>query len=151
MRDITEFLADLGLTAPLRPFPVRVTYQDSCHLVHGQKIREAPRQLIRAIPSLEFVEMPLADQCCGSAGVYNVTETASRARTPRPQNGLACNKPKLKSSSPPIPAASCNFAPAPRSTAPTRKFCTSSNSSTAPSRNAGLPAGRQASRRLCRF
>jgi glycolate oxidase iron-sulfur subunit len=75
MRDISEFLTDLGLTAPLRPLPVRVTYQDSCHLVHGQKIREAPRQLLRAIPGLDFVEMSLADQCCGSAGVYNVTET----------------------------------------------------------------------------
>jgi glycolate oxidase iron-sulfur subunit len=75
MRDISEFLVDLGVTAPLRPLPVRVTYQDSCHLVHGQKIREAPRQLLRSIPELDFVEMPLADQCCGSAGVYNVTET----------------------------------------------------------------------------
>jgi glycolate oxidase iron-sulfur subunit len=75
IKDITEFLVDLGLTAPLRPLPLRVTYQDSCHLVHGQKIREAPRQLLRAIPGLDFVEMPLADQCCGSAGVYNVTET----------------------------------------------------------------------------
>ncbi|MFZ3214594.1 MAG: (Fe-S)-binding protein [Candidatus Acidiferrales bacterium] len=77
MRDVTEFLADLGLSAPLRPLPLRVTYQDSCHLVHGQKIREAPRQLLQAIPGLEYVEMPLADQCCGSAGVYNVTETAT--------------------------------------------------------------------------
>jgi glycolate oxidase iron-sulfur subunit len=75
MRDVTEFLADLGMSAPLRPLPLRVTYQDSCHLVHGQKIREAPRQLLRAIPGIEFVEMPLSDQCCGSAGVYNVTET----------------------------------------------------------------------------
>jgi glycolate oxidase iron-sulfur subunit len=80
MRDVTEFLAELGLTAalrplPLRPVPLRVTYQDSCHLAHGQKIREAPRQLIRAVPGVELVEMPLADQCCGSAGVYNVTET----------------------------------------------------------------------------
>ena len=75
MRDISEFLVDLGVTAPMRPLPVRVTYQDSCHLVHGQKIREAPRQLLRSIPGLDFVEMPLADQCCGSAGVYNVTET----------------------------------------------------------------------------
>jgi glycolate oxidase iron-sulfur subunit len=74
-RDVTEFLADLGLTAPLRPVPLRVTYQDSCHLAHGQKIREAPRKLIRAVPGVELVEMPLADQCCGSAGVYNVTET----------------------------------------------------------------------------
>ncbi|MGB7023232.1 MAG: (Fe-S)-binding protein [Candidatus Acidiferrales bacterium] len=75
MRDVTEFLAELGLSAPLRETKLRVTYQDSCHLLHGQKIREAPRQLIRAVPGVEFVEMPLADQCCGSAGVYNVTET----------------------------------------------------------------------------
>jgi glycolate oxidase iron-sulfur subunit len=74
VRDINEFLAGLGLVAPLKPIPARVTYQDSCHLVHGQKISEAPRQLIRSIPGIEFVEMPLAQQCCGSAGVYNVTE-----------------------------------------------------------------------------
>jgi len=75
MRDVTEFLAELGLAAPMREVPLRVTYQDSCHLAHGQKIREAPRKLIRAVPGVEFVEMPLAEQCCGSAGVYNVTET----------------------------------------------------------------------------
>ena len=59
----------------MQPIPARVTYQDSCHLLHGQKIREAPRQLLRAIPGLEFVELPYTDICCGSAGVYNVTET----------------------------------------------------------------------------
>ena len=75
VRDVNEFLAELGLTAALQALPLRVTYQDSCHLVHGQKIREAPRTLISAIPGIEFVEMQLADQCCGSAGVYNVTET----------------------------------------------------------------------------
>ena len=75
MRDVTEFLAGLGITAPLKPVPLRVTYQDSCHMLHGQKIREAPRQLIRAVPGVELIEMPYADQCCGSAGVYNVTET----------------------------------------------------------------------------
>ncbi len=74
-RDVTEFLASLGLSAPLQPIPARVTYQDSCHLLHGQKIREAPRQLLRAIPGLEFVELPFTDICCGSAGVYNVTQT----------------------------------------------------------------------------
>jgi glycolate oxidase iron-sulfur subunit len=74
-RDVTEFLAALGLSAPLKPMPVRVTYQDSCHLLHGQKIREAPRRLLRAIPGVELVELPFADICCGSAGVYNVTET----------------------------------------------------------------------------
>jgi glycolate dehydrogenase iron-sulfur subunit len=75
VRDSTEFLAELGLTAKLNAVPLRVTYQDSCHLAHGQKIREAPRMLIRAVPGVEFVEMPGADHCCGSAGVYNVTET----------------------------------------------------------------------------
>jgi glycolate oxidase iron-sulfur subunit len=74
-RDVTEFLAALGLSAQLTPISARVTYQDSCHLLHGQKIREAPRQLLRAIPGVEFVELPFADICCGSAGVYNVTET----------------------------------------------------------------------------
>ena len=77
MRDVTQFLAELGLSADLGAVPLRLTYQDSCHLAHGQKIREAPRQLIRAVPGVEFVEMPLADQCCGSAGVYNVTETGA--------------------------------------------------------------------------
>jgi len=75
VRDVSEFLADLGMTAPLKSVPLRVTYQDSCHLVHGQKIREAPRKLITAIPGVEFIEMAYSDQCCGSAGVYNVTET----------------------------------------------------------------------------
>jgi glycolate oxidase iron-sulfur subunit len=75
MRDVTEFLADLGLSAPLATLPLRVTYQDSCHLLHGQKIREAPRKLMRAIPGVELVEMAMADYCCGSAGSYNVTET----------------------------------------------------------------------------
>jgi glycolate oxidase iron-sulfur subunit len=75
MRDVTEFLADLGLSAHLAALPMRVTYQDSCHLLHGQKVREAPRKLLRAIPGLELVEMAMADYCCGSAGSYNVTET----------------------------------------------------------------------------
>ena len=75
IRDVTEFLANLGLSAKLSPLPMRVTYQDSCHLLHGQKVREAPRKLLRAIPGLELVEMAMADYCCGSAGSYNVTET----------------------------------------------------------------------------
>ncbi len=74
-RDVTEFLSNLGLSATLKPLPVRVTYQDSCHLLHGQKVREAPRKLLRSIPGLEFVELPYSEICCGSAGVYNVTET----------------------------------------------------------------------------
>jgi len=76
MRDVTEFLATLGLVAPLKETRLRVTYQDSCHLLHGQKVREAPRQLLRAIPGIESWNCVL-DICCGSAGVYNVTQTAA--------------------------------------------------------------------------
>src|SRR5438128_401478 len=74
-RDVTEFLAAFGLTAKMKPLPIRVTYQDSCHLLHGQKIREAPRALLHAIPNLDFVELPYSEICCGSAGIYNVTQT----------------------------------------------------------------------------
>jgi glycolate oxidase iron-sulfur subunit len=77
VRDVTEFLAEIGLTAKLNPSALRVTYQDSCHLAHGQKIRQAPRQLVSAVPGVELIEMPFADQCCGSAGVYNVTQTGT--------------------------------------------------------------------------
>jgi glycolate oxidase iron-sulfur subunit len=87
MRDVTEFLADLGLSAHIQPLPIRVTYQDSCHLLHGQKVREAPRKLLRSIPGLELVEMAMADYCCGSAGSYNVTET---------QTSLALLEEKMK-------------------------------------------------------
>ena len=74
-KDVTEFLANLGLSAKLKPLAARVTYQDSCHLLHGQKVREAPRQLLRAIPGVDFTELPFSDICCGSAGIYNVTQT----------------------------------------------------------------------------
>jgi glycolate oxidase iron-sulfur subunit len=78
VRDITEYLAGLGVVTPLRPLKplyLRVTYQDSCHLLHGQKVRNAPRDLLKQIPGLELVELPHSDICCGSAGVYNVTQT----------------------------------------------------------------------------
>jgi glycolate oxidase iron-sulfur subunit len=72
MRDVTEFLAALGLRPPEKEARLRVTCQDSCHLLHGQKVRHAPRELLRAIPGIELVEMKLADHCCGSAGIYNL-------------------------------------------------------------------------------
>ncbi|HEX4169565.1 MAG TPA: (Fe-S)-binding protein [Bryobacteraceae bacterium] len=72
MRDITEFLASIELNRELGPITETVTYQDSCHLAHGQRIKNAPRQLLKSIPSLVYREMRLADGCCGSAGIYNV-------------------------------------------------------------------------------
>jgi glycolate oxidase iron-sulfur subunit len=79
VKDVTEFLDALGLVAPLGEVKLRVTYQDSCHLAHGQRIREAPRRLLRAIPGVELREMRLPDQCCGSAGIYNVTQPETAA------------------------------------------------------------------------
>ncbi len=72
VRDVNEFLASIELNPRLGPVEAIVTYQDSCHLLHGQRIRSAPRKLLAAIPGLEYRELPLADQCCGSAGIYNV-------------------------------------------------------------------------------
>jgi glycolate oxidase iron-sulfur subunit len=72
VKDVNEFLAAIPLNKQMRALNCRVTYQDSCHLLHGQKIRNAPRQLIAQVPGVEFREMPHADYCCGSAGVYNV-------------------------------------------------------------------------------
>lgn len=73
VKDVTEFLASIELNRQdLREFKCRVTYQDSCHLAHGQKVKAAPRTLLRSVPGLTFVDMPMSDLCCGSAGVYNV-------------------------------------------------------------------------------
>jgi glycolate oxidase iron-sulfur subunit len=74
MQDVTEFLASIELNREMQPLPLTVTYQDSCHLAHGQRIRTAPRKLLQAVPGLTFREMPLADMCCGSAGIYNVVQ-----------------------------------------------------------------------------
>ena len=74
IKDVTEYVAALPFQHGLGPINARVTYQDSCHLVHAQRIKDAPRTILRAIPGLEFVEMPHADLCCGSAGIYNILE-----------------------------------------------------------------------------
>lgn len=73
VKDVTEFLAELGLRPPQRKINENAAYQDPCHLAHGQRVRNAPRELLRAV-GLVLEEMPHADQCCGSAGSYNVTQ-----------------------------------------------------------------------------
>jgi glycolate dehydrogenase iron-sulfur subunit len=78
--DVTEFLARAPLVGPLGPLPLRATYHDPCHLAHGQKVRGEPRALLRAVPGLELVELGEAEMCCGSAGIYNLTEPAMAAR-----------------------------------------------------------------------
>jgi glycolate oxidase iron-sulfur subunit len=74
VKDIFEFLAEIGFQSSIRSRPpCRVVYHDACHLVHGQKISRPPRDLLRAIPGLELVELPESTWCCGSAGIYNIT------------------------------------------------------------------------------
>jgi glycolate oxidase iron-sulfur subunit len=74
MKDVNEFLAPVELRPGMKPLKAVVTYQDSCHLLHGQKIKAAPRKLLAQVPGIEFREMPKADICCGSAGIYNIVQ-----------------------------------------------------------------------------
>ncbi len=73
VKDSGEYLASLGLRGKLGRLDITVTYQDPCHLAHGQRIRNQPRALLRSIPGLELKEMDGSDRCCGSAGIYNIT------------------------------------------------------------------------------
>lgn len=75
VKDIHEWLAEIGVAAPTGAQPARtVTYHESCHLCHGQKISQQPRRLLRTIPGLKLVELTEATWCCGSAGIYNLTQ-----------------------------------------------------------------------------
>jgi glycolate oxidase iron-sulfur subunit len=74
VRDLTEFLAELGTVAPRHPVPVKAAYHDACHLGHAQRITRQPRELLREIPGLELAELRDAGTCCGSAGVYNLLQ-----------------------------------------------------------------------------
>lgn len=77
VRDVQEFLAQIGLTSPLSPLTdgeLPIVYQDACHLLHGQKISFQPRQLLQQIPGVKLREPLDAALCCGSAGVYNMLQ-----------------------------------------------------------------------------
>jgi glycolate oxidase iron-sulfur subunit len=80
VKDFSEFLGGLGLAGELGRIEARVTYQDACHLAHAQRITRQPRQLLAAIPGLELVEMKESSVCCGSAGVYNITNPEMSGR-----------------------------------------------------------------------
>jgi glycolate oxidase iron-sulfur subunit len=74
VKDATEYLGDLGMSERPGALRGRATWDDPCHLLHGQKIKDQPRALLAAIPGLEIVPLEEADWCCGSAGTYNVTQ-----------------------------------------------------------------------------
>lgn len=73
VKDLTEWLTPLIPTLPRGRFG-RVTYHDACHLAHAQRITKQPRELVRAVAGVDYVELPESDVCCGSAGTYNLTE-----------------------------------------------------------------------------
>ena len=74
LRDIHEWLVEIGIRMPAAAVPQTVTYHEACHLCHGQKITRQPRQVLSAIPGLKLVELPESTWCCGSAGIYNITQ-----------------------------------------------------------------------------
>jgi|HubBroStandDraft_3_1064219.scaffolds.fasta_scaffold00299_6 glycolate oxidase iron-sulfur subunit len=102
VRDLAEFLAELGPVAPRHPLPVTAAYHDACHLGHAQGITRQPRDLLRGIPGLKLVELPDAGNCCGSAGVYNLLQPeAARELGARKAEGvLAAGAPLLISANP---------------------------------------------------
>ncbi len=74
VKDISEFLLELGPRPPEGAIPLTATYHDACHLAHAQQIREAPRKLLEMIPELNLVPLEESEICCGAAGTYNLTE-----------------------------------------------------------------------------
>jgi Fe-S oxidoreductase len=93
VKDAGEFLAAIGITGKLGALNLTVTYQDPCHLAHGQRVRSQPRALLQAIPGLRLIEMQGSDRCCGSAGIYNLTHpTMSRALLAEKMQAIAETK-----------------------------------------------------------
>jgi len=80
VRDINEFLDELGLIPPTGRIEATATYHDACHLAHAQKITAAPRRILASIPGLELRDLPESSICCGSAGTYNLNEAAMADR-----------------------------------------------------------------------
>src|SRR5690606_33280665 len=79
-RDVTEFLGGVGLAVEPAPFPHRVAYDAPCHLCHGQGVRRVPPELLRRVPGLELVPHDTSEDCCGSAGIYNLVHRELAAR-----------------------------------------------------------------------
>ena len=80
VRDITEFLAELGPVPPTHTVSLTATYHDACHLRHGQKVQSPPRQLLALVPGLTVLPLPESELCCGAAGSYNLTQPEMAAR-----------------------------------------------------------------------
>jgi glycolate oxidase iron-sulfur subunit len=80
VKDVNEFLDQLGLVPPEGEIKAVATYHDACHLLHAQKVQEPPRRLLAQIPGLEIRDLPESELCCGAAGTYNLTQPEMSAR-----------------------------------------------------------------------
>jgi len=88
LKDIHEWLSQIGIRkAKGNPPPFEVTYHEACHLCHGQKITRQPREVLRAIPGLQLVELTESTWCCGSAGIYNITQPEMAAKLQKRKMG----------------------------------------------------------------
>jgi glycolate oxidase iron-sulfur subunit len=102
VKDVNELLGSLEPRARRNPFPVRVAYHSACHLGHAQRVQEQPRALLRSIPGLQLLEIPDGEQCCGSAGVYNLfqVESATEIGRRKAANVLSTGADLLASANP---------------------------------------------------
>jgi glycolate oxidase iron-sulfur subunit len=80
VRDVHEFLAELGPVKPTHPLNIKATYHDACHLRHAQQIFKQPRHILEAIPELKLIPLPESELCCGAAGSYNLTQPEMAAK-----------------------------------------------------------------------
>lgn len=74
VRDVSEVLVERDARAERHPLPVSVAFQDSCHLLHAQRVQSAPRRALEQIPGLVLAEPAEQELCCGSAGIYNMVQ-----------------------------------------------------------------------------
>jgi glycolate oxidase iron-sulfur subunit len=74
IRDISEFLVEIGYTPPTGTSEGKVAYDEPCHLLHAQKISAAPKKILDEVPGIQRVPLEEAEACCGSAGIYSFTQ-----------------------------------------------------------------------------
>ena len=87
VRDVSEFLMELGPVKPTHPLRIKATYHDACHLRHAQQIFKQPRALLEMIPGLELIPLPESELCCGAAGSYNLTQPEMADRLGKRKTG----------------------------------------------------------------
>ena len=108
VKDISEFLMIIPLEKPTGQFDARVTYHDPCHLRRAQGVWKQPRALLKMIDGVEFVELPEADWCCGSAGSQLITHYETSKKVMGRKVEITWNPPVLSISLPAARAARCS-------------------------------------------